>query len=203
MVILDNIREYIVRNRSRVKHIVGVTCTIFMLLWVVYRFVSIAMEGRMNVFNNARDATTNGVAVETMEVHSSNGILRQPLFVKSNRSYVSGTRVGAFMVDQRVGDGKIISVSNSIDYDTGMYVIKTSGVADGANFAEQNATGFFVPIYAIEDDSVMVVEDGVVQRRDIKITRQDADNALVVDGLREGDIVILSRVSVGQKVKIK
>ena len=84
-----------------------------------------------------------------------------------------------------------------------MYVVHTSGVSDGLQMAEFNATGHFVPLYAITDGMVYVAENGVATARTVEIARQDSENAYIKSGLRNGDVVILSSVRAGDKVQIK
>ena len=79
--------------------------------------------------------------------------------------------------------------------------MRTSGVDDGLQYAEFETVGFFVPLYAVNDGIVMIDDNGIATPRDVKIIRQDADKALV-DGLQDGDVVILSKVSAGDKVQI-
>ena len=43
----------------------------------------------------------------------------------------------------------------------------------------------------------------IARTRNVRVGRQDAENALVESGLRDGDIVILTRVSDGDKIQIK
>ena len=62
---------------------------------------------------------------------------------------------------QKIENGKITFVSNSIDLNTGMFLVRTSGVSNGLHFAEFTTDGIFVPLYAIADNSVFVVENGV------------------------------------------
>jgi hypothetical protein len=83
-----------------------------------------------------------------------------------------------------------------------MFLVRTSGVSNGLHFAEFTTDGIFVPLYAIADNSVFVVENGVAVVRDVVIARQDSENAYIKSGLNTGDIVILSNVQSGDKVKI-
>ncbi|MBR1380407.1 MAG: hypothetical protein IJ560_02355 [Alphaproteobacteria bacterium] len=190
-------------NVGRIKKFVYVACVCAVVLWIIYRFVAIAIEGRMDVFNAARDADVNGAPVMVMTAHETNGVLREPMFVRSNRAYISGGRIGLFRVGYRVGDGKIISVSSDIDLDTGMYVVRTTGVADGETFMEYTARGFFVPVYAVENNTVMVMENGVATSRTIKTSGRDADNVVITDGISDGDVVILSNIANGARVRIQ
>ncbi|MFQ6739416.1 MAG: hypothetical protein ACLRFJ_01990, partial [Alphaproteobacteria bacterium] len=102
---------------------------------------------------------------------------------------------------QSVSTGKIISVSSKIDLDTGMYVIKTRGVSDGLQYAEYRRNGYFVPVYAVHDNQVFVFENGVATPHKVVVAREDANRMLITQGLNDGDRVILSNVSVGDKVQ--
>lgn len=169
--------------------------------WVAFRFAAIGSENERYVFNASRVAADVGAPVEVLRVMRSTDVLREPLHVQNNRAYVSGARVGKFQVGQKVGNGKIISVGSRLDLDTGMYVIKTAGVADGLNYAESKSAGYFVPVYAINNDVVMVEIDGVAHRRDVKIAARDSEYALITSGLNDGENVILSTIHDGDRVK--
>ena len=123
--------------------------------WVVFRFAAVASENSRHVFNAARVAADQGAPVEVITITRTDGILREPIAVKNNRALVSGARVAKLRVGQKIGEGTIVSVSKKIDYDTGMHVVKTSGVSDGLQFAEISGIGFYVPVHAIENNSVM------------------------------------------------
>ena len=145
----------------------------------------------------------SGVPVMAVEISTTSGVLYEPLAVKNNRAYVTGDRVAKLKAGQKIGNGKIISVSSSLDYDTGMFVVRTSGVSDGLQFAEYQATGHFVPLYAISNNTVMIEKNGIAQARSVKIARQDSENAMIASGVSDGDVVILSAVDAGTKVQIK
>lgn len=190
-------------NTKRFKHIVFCALVLLLIGWAVFRFAAVASENARYVFNAARVAADTGAPIEVIEMSRKSGVLYEPLSVQNNRAYVSGARAANLRAGQRVGNGKIVSVSSGLDLDTGMYVVRTSGVADGLQYAEYSANGYFVPLYAIADNSVLVVSDGVATPRAIKIARQDAENAYIASGLDDGDIVILSTVNAGDKVQIK
>ena len=162
--------------------------------WVVFRFAAVASENSRHVFNAARVAADQGAPIETITITRTNGVLREPIAVKNNRALVSGARVDKLRPGQKIGNGKIVSVSKKIDYDTGMYVVKTSGVSDGLQFAEISGNGFYLPVHAIEN--------GVASIRNVNIAAQDATTAYIDSGLNDGDRVILSNVSAGTKVKV-
>ena len=171
--------------------------------WVIFRFAAVASENARYVFNASRVSADIGAPIEYITMHNAPGTLYEPLAVKNNRAYVTASRASMLRAGQRVGTGKITSVSSNIDYDTGMYVVRTTGVADGLQFAEFTTNGHFVPLYAITDGAVMVAVDGIAVLRDVKIARQDSENAYITSGLNDGDIVILSAVNAGTKVNVE
>ncbi len=188
---------------KRFKHIMFCALVVLLIGWAAFRFAAVASENARYVFNASRVAADAGAPIEVIEMSRKSGVLYEPLAVKNNRAYVSGARAANLRAGQRVGNGKIVSVSSGLDLDTGMYVVRTSGVSDGLQFAEYSVDGYFVPLYAINDNSVLVVSDGVATLRAVKIARQDAENAYIASGLNDGDIVILSSVNAGDKVQIK
>ena len=58
-----------------------------------------------------------------------------------------------------------------------------------------------IPLYAISDGTVMLDINGTATPRAVNIVRTDAQTALV-NGLNDGDVVILSHVDAGAKVQI-
>jgi hypothetical protein len=135
-------------------------------------------------------------------MENKSGVLHEPITVENNRAYVTGNRVGLFRAGQKIGDGKIASVSQKIDLDTGMYVIKTTNVPNGLQYVEYTRNGYFVPVYAVVDENVFVYENGIATLRKVIVAHSDADVALITQGLHDGDIVILSKVASGEKVRI-
>ena len=107
-----------------------------------------------------------------------------------------------FNVGQSLGDCKIISVSNNIDLDSGMYIIKTKKCSDGLKYAQNKQYGFFVPLSAVSGNAVYVVNAGVANVRKIEIVSRDSQNVLVKSGLENGDRVILSDVRNNEKIQI-
>ena len=188
---------------KKFKKIAFISLVTVLLGWVIFRFAVIASENARFVYNASRVSADTGTPVMAIKMSNTSGTLYEPLAVKNNRAYVSASRASRLHAGQKVGDGKIVSVSSNIDYNTGMYVVRTSGVADGLQMAEFSATGYFVPLYAITDGTVYVVENGVAVARSVKIARQDSENAYIKSGLKNGDVVILSSVRAGDKVQIK
>mgnify|MGYP003623223267 FL=1 len=171
--------------------------------WVAFRFAAIGSENERFVFNAARSAADVGAPVEVLQVTRGTDVLREPVHVENNVAYVSGTRVGKFKVGQKIGDGRIVSVGTRLDLDTGMYVIRTNGVKDGLNYVEASKTGYFVPAYAVTNNTVMVEVNGVAQKREVQVVDKDADHALISTGLADGEHVILSTINDGARVKFQ
>ena len=197
---MDKIQK--VLQKKKFKHAFFIALVAIMTCWVIFRFVAFSAEKRRYVFNASRAAMAVGAPVETMIVHVAQGTLYEPLSVKNNRAYVSGERASKLRAGQKIENGKITFVSKSLDLNTGMFLVRTSGVSNGLHFAEFTTDGIFVPLYAIADNSVFVVENGVAVARNIVVARQDSENAYIKSGLNTGDIVILSNVQSGDKVKI-
>ena len=178
-------------------------CAIALVGWFVFRCAAIGAENARAIFNPVRNALDIGAPVYVMEMRRTPGTLHEPIEIKNNRALISATRVGKLAPGQRVGAGEIISVSKNVDLNTGMHVVRTRGASDGLQYAEFQSDGYFVPLAAIDNNAVMVVdENSTATPRNITILRQDADFAMV-DGLGDGDVVILSHVDAGDKVQIQ
>lgn len=190
-------------KQPRARKIMSIGLIAVLVLWVVFRFTMIGIENARSVYNAARVAETDGVPVVVRQIERTSGVLREPIAVKSNRAYVASGRAHKFGAGQHVAGGVIISVSPNIDLDSGMHVVRTRGVADGLQYAEFRATGHFVPVYAVNNGVVMVADGDIARVRDVVVARQDADNALISSGLNDGDVVILTRVSAGEKIQVK
>ena len=188
---------------KKMKQFFAILTIAILIGWVAFRFAAVASENARYVFNASRVAADSGLPIESMTVQVAPGTLYEPLAVKNNRAYVSGERAEKLRAGQKIENGKITFVSKSLDLNTGMFLVRTSGVSDGLHFAEFTTDGIFVPLYAIADNSVFVVENGVAVARNIVVARQDSENAYIKSGLRDGDIVILSSVRAGDKVQIK
>lgn len=204
MNVINKIRTFVGKiNIARAKKITYITCAVLLGALVIYRFVAFILMQRADVFNPNRDSVINGVPVSVVAVHEKTDVLRQPIFVKNNRAYVSGGRVSMFHVGDNVDGGKIASVGYNIDLDTGMHIITTRGVSDGQHYAEHAFTGYFIPVDAIDNGAVYIVDGDVARRVQINITYRDETSVVVSHGLSNGDMVINSRVSDGQKIQIK
>ncbi|MDE5616149.1 MAG: hypothetical protein K2I81_04960 [Alphaproteobacteria bacterium] len=205
---MEKLKEKIVRVKEwaatpRAKKRIYVGLVVLLIGWVVFRFAVIGVQNRLQVYNPARAAKTDGIPVSVIEMSRTPGIILEPMTVKNNRAYVSGARAGLLRAGMKVGDGEIVSVASGIDLDTGMHVVRTHGVADGLQLAEFKATGYFIPVHALDNGAVFVVRDGAAHRVPVKVGRQDKDNAYITAGLADGDMVIVSRVADGDKVNVK
>jgi len=190
-------------DSNKIKKIVYTAVFVALVFWFVFRFVMVAMESKMNVFNPMRDETANGTLVEYVTAQKQTGTVAVPISVQNNRAFVSGARRAKLRVGQKVGDGVITYVSSSLDLDSGMYVVKTRDVNDGINNVEINFSCYFVPAFAVRDGVVMVAESGSAHARNVTVVATDSDVACVSDGISDGDKVIVSRISDGQKINIK
>ena len=190
-------------NDKKVKKIVYTAVFGVLILWFVYRFVMVAIESRMVVFNPVREMTQNGIVVDTITVHQKTGVIKTPLSVENNRAYVSEAHRRMLKVGQKIEDGTIVSVAGQLDLDTGMYIVKTKDVQNGVRYAESECSGYFVPTYAINDGVIMRAESNASVAVPVTIIASDADNSCVSGDVKDGDQIILSKVSVGQKIKVK
>lgn len=199
----EKIEQIIKKLKTRKsKNIIYITVGVLVVLVFGYRFYKVSQENNFDVFNIIRHNANHGVVVNVLNIEKTKGVLLEPITVKNNRAYVSGKRVGVFNAGQKIGDCKIVSVSHNIDLDTGMHIIKTSNCKDGLQYVEKEKSGFYVPVSAIHGNTVYVVNNGVAQIREIVILDRDAQNVLIKSGLQEGDVVILSNVKNGEKIKI-
>ena len=190
-------------NDKKVKKNVYTAVLGVLILWFIYRFVMVAIESRMDVFNPVRDAEQKGIVVETIVVEQKTGIIKTPLSVENNRAYVSAGHRRGLKVGQKVGDGEIVYVANSLDLDTGMYIVKTKNVDDGVAFAEAECNGFFVPTYAVREGVIMRAESGVVAAVPVNVNAGDSDFSCVTGDIKDGDIIVLSKVVSGQKINVQ
>jgi len=197
------IKFFKIKNPNQVKKWIYIVSVCAIAFWVLFRITMLIIQHNQSVFNISRDVLANGTPVLTMTAQNSSGVLHEPISVEKNKAYVTGNRVGLFRAGQKVGNGKIASVSQNINLDTGMYVIKTTNVENGLQYVEYTRNGYFVPVYAVVDGNVFVYENGVATLRKVIVAHSDADVALITQGLHDGDIVILSKVSSGEKVRIQ
>ncbi len=199
--IIENIVKKLKTRRSK-----AIIYTVFLVLVAcafANRFYAVTQENNFEVFNIIRHNNQNGVPVRVLEMQKTDGVLYEPITIKNNRGYVSGARLNYFKAGQKIGNCKIVSVSRNIDLDTGMHVIKTSGCANGLQYVENKKNGFYVPVSALHGFSVYIVNNGIAEKRDVVIENRDLDNALIKSGINAGDILILSNIQNGEKIKVE
>ena len=190
-------------NTRKSKNIIY-TIIIFSVVAIFgYRFFRVYQEHSFEVFNIIRVNKDNGTPVEVLHIEKKNGILYEPLTIKNNRAFVSGARINIFKPGQKSGNCKIVSVSHNIDLDTGMHIIRTQNCPNGLQYIEKEKVGFYIPISAINGNTVYVVNNDIATIREIKIADRDAQNALIQSGITDGDIVILSKVKNNEKIKFE
>ncbi len=197
----NNLRTWMQRPRNKKR--LYVIIVLLIGVWIAYRFVEIGNERRLQVFNPARFSADAGIPVDVMNIKKTTDVLRIPLTVKHNRAIASNGLITMLKSGQRVGTGKIEYVSNKLNLETGMYDVRTRGVSDGLNYVEYKTTGYFVPSYIINANSVYVFDNGIARTRDVVVAYSDADTSVITRGLHDGDMLILSRVLDGQKIQIK
>ncbi|MBR4624398.1 MAG: hypothetical protein IKO56_02545, partial [Alphaproteobacteria bacterium] len=163
------------RKSKNVIYTIIVTLVVFAFS---YRFYMVSAENNFDVFNIIRNNEKNGVPVYVLEMKKTDGILYEPITIKNNRGFISGARLNLFMSGQKIGNCKIVSVSRNIDLDTGMHVVKTSGCANGLQYAENKKNGFYVPVSALHGNAVYVVENDIATLREIVIENRDIENVL-------------------------
>jgi len=174
-----------------------------LVLWFIYRFVMVAIESRMVVFNPMRAAEQNGIVVDSIVAKQKSGIIKTPLSVENNRAYVSGAHRSGLKVGQKVGSGEITYVGNQLDLDTGMYIVKTKNVDDGVVFAESECDGFFIPTYAVRESQIMRAESGSAVAVPVSVNASDSEFSCVSGDIHDGDVIVLSKVDTGQKINIQ
>ena len=189
-------------DSHRRNHIFMRVAMVLFAMLVIYRFVAYGLEQHKSVFNLTRDAELNGVPVSVVEITRSDGVIYEPLFIKNNRAYVSGMRVARFKPGQKItGGGEVTSVSNSVDLDSGMHIVHTRGVTNGAHTVEIRENGFYIPTDAVKNGNVFVVRDGAAHSVAVNVIRGDLKNTMV-SGLNTGDVVIVSHITDGALVKV-
>lgn len=174
---------------------------IFVSLLSLFRIIAFGIEKARSVFNISRNNIEFGIPVNVYTIKEEVNYLKEPLFIKNNKTFISIKRIYKFKVGQKIGNGEIIFVSRNINLDTGMCIIKTKNVEDGINYVEMERKGFFIPIYALYKNKVFLLKNGRAIETKVDIIDKDSSSALV-KGLDDGDIVILSKVENNQKVKI-
>ena len=197
--LLEIIEKILNIKLTKKNIIIGVI--IFVSLLSLFRIIAFSIEKARSVFNISRNNIEFGIPVNVYAIKEEVNYLKEPLFIKNNKTFISIKRIYKFKVGQKIGNGEIIFVSRNINLDTGMCIIKTKNVEDGINYVEMERKGFFIPIYALYKNKVFLLKNGRAIETKVDVIDKDSSSALV-KGLDDGDIVILSKVENNQKVKI-
>ena len=190
-----------IQNIKLTKKNIILGVIIFVSLLSLFRIIAFGIEKARSVFNISRNNIEFGIPVNVYTIKEEVNYLKEPLFIKNNKTFISIKRIYKFKVGQKIGNGEIIFVSRNINLDTGMCIIKTKNVEDGINYVEMERKGFFIPIYALYKNKVFLLKNGRAIETKVDVIDKDSSSALV-KGLDDGDIVILSKVENNQKVKI-
>ena len=161
------------------KKVIIFLSVLFLSLLVGYRIQQILEEGVMVVHNIVRIHAQKGVPKEYAVAKKTTDFLEEPLYVKNGRALVSTSRVRKFRAGQKIKDknSAITFVSDDIDLDTGMFVVKVSGNVTGHVRVLSEYTGFFLPIASELPPNARLIA-------------QDAER-MVVSGLKDGERIIV------------
>ena len=167
----------------------------------IYRFIKVGMEKFEVILSPQREFITNGKTVDVLEIKKENNFIKIPVTIKNNTAFIPQNKLELFFKNQKIENGgEIIVVNKKLDLDTGMYILKTKDVKDGLNYALIYKDGIFIPTNAIDENKVYVKENGIAVAKNITIIMRD-ENIALVDGINEGDILIVSKIQDGEKVK--
>lgn len=191
-----------IKNNS--KFLFGILLALVVVGIVGLRIKDLRAAAARQVYNIERINKEVGVPVDSIVVNRKRGVVTEPLFVKDGISYVSAARAAKFKAGQKVGArGRVTHVSRNVDLDTGLYAVRVSGASGGAHI-ELECDGFFVPVSAINNQEsaqyLMVNIDGYSVKKHVDVVCQDSE-MVVVSGLSNGDIVVLSKIGEGVKLR--
>lgn len=203
MNVFSNLNLIIQKCKTRTAKIIFlILLGVIVVGWFAYRFAVVSYERNLPVVNVTRINLENGTPVVVNEIKYKKDFLYEPLNVKYNRAYVSGARIKSFKAGQSLGSCNIVSVSNNIDLNTGMHVIQTNNCKDGLLYVKIPYEGLFVPSSAVFGNVVYVVNGDKAEVRKVDVVARDLQNVLVKSGIQDGDVVIMSTVQDGQKIKV-
>lgn len=186
-----------IQNKKKLYiYIVTIICVAF-----VFRFVKVAIERYEKILCPQREFIENGKKVEVLEIKKQNNFIKVPLTIKNNIAYIPQNKLNLFFKNQKIENGgEIVVVNKNLDLDTGMYILKTKNVTDGLNYALIYKDGIFIPTDSIDENKVYVKENNKAVVKNINIIMRD-ENIALIEGLEEGDILIISKIQDGEKVK--
>jgi hypothetical protein len=150
-----------------------------MSVLVGYRIQQIREEGVKTVHNIVRIHAEKGAPSEYVIAKKAIDYLDEPLYVKNGRALVSAGKIHNFAVGQRIKDSnaRITFVSDNIDLNSGMFVVRVSGNITGNVMVQKEYNGFFLPLDAVLPKGANVVAKDF--------------SRMVVSGLNDGEKVIV------------
>ena len=104
-----------IKHPAQIKKYLYILAAVGLGFWIIFRITMLIIQHNQDVFNISRDVAQNGTPVLTITVQNSSGVLHEPITIEKNRAYVTSGRVGLFRPGQKVGVGKIVSVSQNIN----------------------------------------------------------------------------------------
>jgi hypothetical protein len=124
--------------------------------------------------------------------------------LKNGRAFVPFELKVKLKKGMRVGKNQITSVSDNIDFDTGLYEVRVSGKASGESYARDSMNGIFIPRMAVHGGTVWIDSNSVAVSRKVVVAASDMDRVLISSGLSDGDLIIVSSVAnLKDGVKVK
>jgi hypothetical protein len=132
-------------------------------------------DANLEIHNIARIHGENGVPINFVIAERREDYLEFPIYIESGRALVSAARVKRFEVGMTVKNenARITSVSNRIDLDSGMFVVRFSKNITGNFFIQKRHTGFFLPLDSVLPDGAKIIAGDWRQ--------------MVVTGIKAGD----------------
>ena len=156
---LDAERRWAGRN-SKVLGRAGITFTVvFFAVWTAYRIDRLGADKNLRINNIVRIHTETGIPQSTVVAEQTSEFLLEAVHVTNGRALVSGSRIGRFRVGQGVlgENSRVTMVSNRVDIDSGMYIVRFSGNISGTVMVMRRYTGFFLPLEAELPDGARVI----------------------------------------------
>lgn len=140
-----------------------------------YRIEKIESDNVRTVNNIVRIQGEKGIPKYTVVANKTTDFLLEPIYIENGRSLVSIGRINKFRIGDIIHEQNayITFISQTIDLDSGMFIIKVSKNITGSFLVEKKYTGYFLPVESVLPDSA-------------KIIAKDS-NRLVAIGLNDGD----------------
>jgi RND family efflux transporter MFP subunit len=133
-------------------------------------------------------------------VRSENAIFKTSIAQKDLKLLSEGQTV-KLMIDNQVIEGDILNIASTPDDSTRTYEVEIGmseemplGSVGECSFLIDQIEGIAIPVEIVmsgEDEYVYVIRDGVAMKQVVKMIER-IDNMMVVEGLSEGDHVVVS-----------